>query len=161
MKQLVAYIAALIICITCPAWAGSNPDFSGTWVLDPVHSDLGKMAGAAQMPLQKIVLVLRQTEKELAIERNSGSRKEITTYKLDGSESLNPLSGGSSSTTTMKWENGCLHGKTLANYGGKDVEIRDVRSLSPDGKTMNLNIERKAGAEIVRQTLVYTKEMDK
>ena len=158
MKTLMLYLVAMILGASSFAFAQTNPDFSGTWTLNPALSDMGmpKLA-SGQMPMQKIVLILRQTATELSIER-SGPRKETTTYKLDGSETVTTLPGGSTSKTIMKWVDGSLQGTTISKHGDSAVEITDTRSLSPDGKTMTLIVNQKTPQKTTRQTLVYTKE---
>ena len=105
--------------------------------------------------MRKVELILKQTDKQLSIERSPG---ETAVYKLDGSESVNRLPGGNQSSTKMNWVGDTLVGKTTSSLGNTKVEMTDVRRLDASGKVMILQVVRQTPRGEVKQTLVYLKQ---
>ena len=167
MKRVLVLTFALALAVTTLAFAQGKPDFSGTWVLDPTKSDMGQIRpGGRQTPARTVTLDIKQTADTLTIQRSTGKHQDVAVFKLDGSESINKMPSGNEAKTVMKWSGNTLVGKTTAKIGqaeadspgGMEVEMTDVRSLSPDGKVMTLSITRKAPRGVVTQTLVYNKK---
>lgn len=101
----VGIIAAAILAVSTVAFA-QKPDFSGTWTPDapaaapPAGGGGGRGMGGGPM-------TVKQDATSLTIERTQGENKMVTTYKLDGSETVNKqtMRGGEVEIkTTAKWD---------------------------------------------------------
>ncbi len=156
MKRTLIFSLVLVLAIAGIVFAQSA-DFSGTWVLDYAKSDLGSPM-ASKMQARKIVLVIKQTANQLSIERSMGDRKETAVFKLDGSESVNPLPGGGKMSTWTKWSGATLVAKSTSVIGGSNVEVNDLRSLSANGRIMTLQVTRTTPRGVTKQTLIYNKQ---
>ncbi|HSC26400.1 MAG TPA: hypothetical protein VLD67_03945 [Vicinamibacterales bacterium] len=103
-RARIGVIAAAILAVATIAWA-QKPDFSGTWQLDPEQSQMGGGGrgggGMAQM-------TVKQTAEMLTVERQGRGGTVSTTYKLDGSESVNTVTGRGGESmeqrSTAKWD---------------------------------------------------------
>jgi hypothetical protein len=156
MRKYLILSLVMILAVASFSIAQARPDFSGTWLLDTDKSDLGMNSPVAkQTPMRKVELILKQTDKQLSIERAPG---EVAVYKLDGSESINSLPGGNQAKTTMNWAGDTLVGKSTSTIGEMSVEMTDVRSLDASGKVMTLKVARQTPRGIVNQTLIYQKQ---
>lgn len=87
----VGVITAAILAVATVASA-QKPDFSGTWTLDPASAPAagGGRGGGA---LGNGPATVKQTAETLTIERAMGDAKVTLTYKLDGTDSRNTLTG--------------------------------------------------------------------
>ena len=95
-------MAAVILPFT--ARAQSKTEFSGTWVLDAARSQSPPGRGGARgEDLGHMILVIKQTSTELSVETKRGENSQTATYRLDGSESTNQMTGrGGRTTATSK-----------------------------------------------------------
>jgi hypothetical protein len=104
-------IAAAILAVSSVAFA-QKPDFSGTWTPDapaaaPAAPAGGGQGGGGRGGGMGGPMTVKQTATELTIERTMGENKTTTTYKLDGTESVNKMMGrgGEVETkSTAKWD---------------------------------------------------------
>ena len=89
----VGIIAAAILAVSTVAFA-QKPDFSGTWAPDAAAAPPagggggGQRGGGMAGPM-----TVKQDATSLSIERTAGENKVVTTYKLDGSETVNKQTG--------------------------------------------------------------------
>lgn len=156
MHKFLSIAVCIVLMTVGQALAGAPVDFSGTWTLDPAHSDMGMTmppAMAAKMP--QVTVVVTQTANQVTVERQRG---EKAVYNLDGTPSINPLPGGGQSTTVLHWEGSVLKGKTVSTIQGKPMELLDERTLSADGKTMTVKVFHQNAGGPKTQTLIYTKK---
>ena len=159
MKRKVFVMALLILTITHYAFALGTIDFSGTWVLDPEKSDIGfQRAGAGNLPMQTITLVIKQTGTTLSIERKTANQVESAVLKLDGTESTNKAPSGKDIRSTSEWIGSTLVTKSTMLMGEMSVQMTDVRSLSADGKVMTIQVTRQTPHGETKQTLIYNKQ---
>lgn len=143
-------IAAAMLAVATVAFA-QKPDFSGTWTLDPEASGMtggggggGRMGGRMGGPMT--VKVAGDT---LTIERAMGENKVTTTYKLDGTESVNKQRMGRGENarevelkSTAKWDGSKLVISTQRpGQGGEMMTTTETWSI--DGG--NLVIESTGG----------------
>jgi hypothetical protein len=136
MTLAIAVLAATV------AIAQAKPDFSGTWTLDLDRSEMGGTAGGDRpgrgqgAPLDAKFIV-KQTASELSIDQQAGGTSNVTTFKLDGSESVNTGMRGGEVTSKARWDgNRLIIESTQAMNtpgGGMTLETKEVRSLAPDG----------------------------
>ena len=145
-------IAAAILAIATVAYA-QKPDFSGTWTLDPEASGMqagagggGRQGGGRGMMGPMTVKMAGDT---LSIERQMGGNAVTTTYKLDGTESVNKQTMGRGENarevelkSTAKWDGSKLVISTQRpGQGGEMMTTTETWSI--DGG--NLVIETTGG----------------
>lgn len=143
-------IAAAMLAVATMAFA-QKPDFSGTWTLDPEASGMtggggggGRMGGRMGGPM-----TVKVTGDTLTIERAMGENKVTTTYKLDGTESVNKQMMGRGENarevelkSTAKWDGSKL--VIATQRPGRDGEMTTAtETWSIDGG--NLVIESTGG----------------
>jgi len=94
-------IAAAVLSIATMAFA-QKPDFSGTWTMDPASAPAppappaGGGAGGQGGGMRSVMggpMVVKQTADTLTVERIAGESKIVSTYKLNGTESVNTRTG--------------------------------------------------------------------
>jgi hypothetical protein len=147
----LAVIAAAILALATVAWA-QKPDFSGTWTLDPASAPAaggGGGRGGGGSALGNGPATVKQTADALTIERTMGDAKVTLTYKLDGTESRNMMSGrgGESidSVSTAKWDGPKLTIVTKQEVGGQVSESTQVWTV--DGSTLTVETTNARGTQ--------------
>jgi len=118
-------IAALVL--PPAAHAQGNPDFSGTWKMDPMRSE----SAVQNDPIGPVTLVITQTPAEVRIETTRAQGSSVVAYKLDGSEVRIP--GG---TAKSHWDGTTLVVETVRDIQGQTVTTKETRRLSDDGSEM-------------------------
>jgi len=99
-------IAAAVLAVASVAFAQA-PNFSGTWAPDPAAAPPAGGGGGGRGGGMGGPMTVKQTATELTIERTAGETKIVTTYKLDGTPSMNKQMGrgGEVETkSTAKWD---------------------------------------------------------
>ena len=135
MKRVLsaALVAALVIPFT--ARAQSKPDFSGSWTMDAAASDpapagRGGGGGGRGGAGGGGPVVIKQTAADITI--------GMTTYKLDGSETTITGGRGGDAKAKATWDGTKLVITTTRDFQGTAITMKDVRSLSADGKIMTV-----------------------
>lgn len=157
MRAAVAVAIILGLGIDGSALCGATPDFSGTWVLDMARSEMGRPPGTANPAARKVTIVVKQTPSTLSIERHVGEKSEAATHQLNGSVSVNKLPSGRDARSTSTWVGSTLV-ITSATVGEQTAETNNVWSLSPDGKTLTIDMTMKLPGGEKKQKLVYGKQ---
>ncbi len=141
---------AIAAVATTMVLAQAKPDFSGTWMLDVTKSDLGSASGGgpggggpgggpsrAPSPALDAQFVIKQTASELAIDQQVGGHSNVTTFKLDGSESANTGMRGGQLKSKARWDGDRIvveSTQTMTTPSGeRTLETKEVRSLAADG----------------------------
>ena len=163
-------IAAAILAVAALAFA-QKPDFSGTWTLDPDASGMamapggaapggGGAPGGAGTPggggggrggggALGNGATIKQTADSIVIERTMGENKVTTTYKLDGTESKNTMTGrGGQSVeqvSTAKWDGNALVITTKADMGNGPQETTQKWTVS--GSTLTVESTNARGTQ--------------
>jgi hypothetical protein len=162
MKQArVGIIAAAIFAVASMASAQAKPDFSGTWTLDPAASGMAAPAGGGAPggggggggrgggALGNGPATVKQTADTLTIERTQGDQKIVTTYKLDGTESKNTMTGRGGtpveSTSVAKLTGDKLTITTKQDMGGGMMESTQVWTVS--GSTLTVESTNARGTQ--------------
>ena len=159
----VGIMAAVVLAAATTSWA-QKPDFSGTWTLDPAASSMpagGAGGGAPGGPgaggggrgrggiLGMGPTTVKHSADTLVVESTMGGNQVTRTYKLDGSESKNTMTGrgGQSveSVSTAKWDGQKLHIVTRLDMGGQTVENTEVWSV--DGSTLTVESTNARGTQ--------------
>lgn len=139
MTLAIAVVAATI------ALAQAKPDFSGTWTLDLDKSETGGPAGGpggdrpgrGQGFPPDAKFVVKQTASELSIDQQVGGNSTVTTFKLDGSESVNTGMRGGQVKSKARWDGSRLIVESTQTLntpdGERSLDTKEIRSLAPDG----------------------------
>jgi hypothetical protein len=136
-------IAALAATV---AIAQAKPDFSGTWTLDLDRSETGgtpsggpggDRPGRGQGAPLDARFVVKQTADELSVDQQVGGKSTVTTFKLDGSESVNTGMRGGEVKSKARWDGNRLIVESTQTMntpgGGMSLETKEIRRLAPDG----------------------------
>lgn len=152
-RARVGVIAAAILAVATVAWA-QKPDFSGTWTLDPAGAPAGGGGGGGA--LGNGPSTVKQTADALTIDRTMGDLKVTLTYKLDGSESRNMITGRGGqpvdSISTVKWDGLKLAIVTKLEVDGQLAESTQVWTV--EGSTLTVESTNARGT----QKRVYKKQ---
>ncbi len=157
--------ALLATFAASPVLAQGKADFSGAWKMnieksDPMGGGGGGGGGGGMM--RDAVTTITQTGTELTLVTKFGEQTRNISYKLDGSESVNPGMRGGETKSKAKWDGASLVIESVSNISGPngDMQItsKEVRTLSADSKTMTVVSTRMtANGETTRKT-VYEKQ---
>ena len=157
---MTGLIAAAMLAVSTVAFA-QTPDFSGTWTPDasampaaPAGGGEGRgggrgMGGGGPLTVKMIA-------DTLVVERSMGGNTMTTTYKLDGTESINKQMGRGGEVeikSTAKWDGSKLVISTQQPGRGGEM-MTQVQTWSLEGG--NLVIERPGREGAVNKT-VYKK----
>ena len=156
--------AVVLLISTASLHAQAPPDLAGTWRLDESRSKVVATAGimgliSAGAP--KTLHITQPANGTIVIESqiNEGHSR---IYK-PGRESSTPAGQGGAVSMTTKWD-----GKTLVSEGtlkapnGDITPVREVVSLSADGKVLTMEVVTTpvGHTEKASSTLVFTKITD-
>lgn len=121
---------------TKPGTAPTKANFSGAWTMNRQKS---KFVGDGP---DNITLKLDHKDGTLAetftLSGGNGERTIETTYTTDGKESELQI-GGDTAKATVKWEGEAL---VIAWKAGEGRFFRRKLTLSPDGKTLTINVRQ-------------------
>ena len=140
------------------AVSAQAPDFSGTWRLDEAKSNVVATAGLVGLipaGAPKTLHVTQPSNGSLVIESQI-NEAHVRIYK-PGRETSTPAGQGGSVTMTATWAGRTVTSEgALKNASGETTNVKEVLSLSADGKMMTL--QTTVGANT--STMVYTKITD-
>ena len=109
MKRKLAMTAVLAVALAVVGYA-QKPDFSGTWTPEaPAAAPAGGGGGGGGRGMAAGPMTVTQKGDSLVIERTMGENKVSSTYKLDGTESVNKMAGRGGgpeieTKSTAKWD---------------------------------------------------------
>jgi hypothetical protein len=138
MKRKLALTAVLAVALAVVGYA-QKPDFSGVWTPEAAATGGGGGGRGGGGPM-----TVTQKGDTLSIERTMGENKVTSTYKLDGTESVNKMAGRGGGPevevkSTAKWDGSKL--TIVSKQPAQDGTVREsTQSWSLDGG--NLVIER-------------------
>ena len=155
MKKIALLVVVLAVAIAGLAVAQGKPDFSGKWApkVDPNAAPPAAGGGGRGGGMGGGPMTLKQTATELVQEVVRGENTMTTTYKLDGSESVN-AAGQGQSKSVAKWDGAKLVIKTTMEGQNGPTETTATWSLSADGKELTI-VRTSARGD---RTTVYTKQ---
>jgi len=123
--------------------AQSRPDFSGTWDINAPQSQ-----NLRDDELEGTTLVIRQTDREMVIERTVAGKTRVIRYTFDGQESLSK-NGSMEIRATTQWDGDRLGArgsqKTMLGFIPITVSFTETRWLSADGDTMTVESTFRSG----------------
>jgi hypothetical protein len=160
--RFLSTAALLAAFATAPALAQAKPDFSGAWKLNAEKSDpMGGGGGGGGM-MRNAVTTITQTATELTLVTKFGENSRTASYKLDGSESVNPGMRGAETKSKAKWDGATLVLEHVRNMSGPNGDMqmmsKEVRSLSADGKTMTVVTTSQGPNGEMTRKMVYDKQ---
>ena len=158
-------IAAAILSVASVAFA-QKTDFSGTWTPEAPAAGAaaagaagGGQGGGGRRGMMPRPMVVKQTADTLTIERTMGQNTVTSTYKLDGTESVNKVMRGRGENatevevkSTAKWDGSKLVLSTQ-QQGRGGVMMTQVQTWSLEGG--NLVIEQGRDGAVIKT--VYKK----
>jgi hypothetical protein len=179
MKKLLLMLGMILLPTLAMA---ATPDFSGTWARDSANSDpvpdlsywmtriappAPRPAGAAaaggggQRPAPVVLLTVQQDAKTFHV---VDSQSLIHEYTLDGDGSSHAKltdTGIQKAEVTAKLQADSLVIETTGPFGGMPgnvtLKVKEVWSLSPDGKTLTITTTRDIPARHQEYKQVYTR----
>lgn len=115
----------------------------------------GAMVGEAYQTGDRVTL--EQTADALIV--TDERRSVMSRYPFDGQETSNPDPGASTVTSRTRWEGAALLTESDQTFdgprGAMTIEIRVVRSLSADGKTMTVVTRREMPFGTMSSTVTF------
>ena len=150
MKKIALLVLVMAVAVAGLSFAQAKPDFSGKWApkVEAAAPPAGGGRGGGGGPM-----TMKQTATELVQEVVRGENTMTTTYKLDGTESVNKMGQGESKSTA-KFDGAKLVIKTTSEGQNGPMETTATWSLSADGKELTI-VRATARGE---RTMVYTKQ---
>lgn len=152
MKLIRAGVMAAAILAVATVASAQKPDFSGTWTLDPASAPAGGDGGGGGGgggALGSGPATVKQTADALTIERTMGGAQVTQTYKLDGSDSRNVMTGPGGqeidSMSNAKWDGPKLTIVTKAEMGGQIMQLTQVWTL--EGNTLTIDSTSPRGTQ--------------
>lgn len=131
----------------------ASPDFSGTWVCNPIKSGAKSASGNTE-----ITLVIRHTSRQLNILRRiEVAGKQIESnyqFELDGGEHTVSSSGFGTYKYTARWIGNELIIDGTRSMASKSVPHSFTYSLSADGKSLNVSESLGQGVQPTKQVYV-------
>jgi hypothetical protein len=144
--------SSLLLCAIALAAVQGKVNFSGVWILDKSQSDAhqltGIRGGAGNGQDASLSMVIEQQGTTLKVTRTLKAEGEEKTethiYKTDGTETTNTGFRGESVATKASWDGDKLlvsSTRTVMVLIKKvTVQSKGVWSLSPDGKTLTIDV---------------------
>jgi hypothetical protein len=121
MQRKLGLTAVLVVALAVAGYA-QKPDFSGVWTPDaPAAAPAGGGGGGGRGMAPAPMSVTHKGD-TLTIERTMGDNKVTSTYKLDGTESVNKVMGRGGEVET----------KSTAKWDGAKLTIT-TKQAAPDG----------------------------
>ena len=158
-------LSAVVVSASLQA---QSPDFSGTWRLDESKSKVVASAGLIGLipaGAPKTLHITQPANGTVVIESQI-NEAHVRIYK-PGRETSTPAGQGGAVTMTTKWEGRSLISEgALKAANGDTTSVKEVVSLSADGKVLSLEVTTSAAAaaaapgEKASSSLVYTKISD-
>ena len=151
-KAIVTSLAAVAFAASLAA----KPNFSGTWTLNVSKSDFGMLPGPTSRTdiIEHNDPVLKDAVTQ---DTQQGAQNVTLNYTTDGKEVTNDQ-GPMTVKSTLSWDGDNLVVNSSTSIQGNDVTIKQVWTLSADGKTLIQNAHLAAsGLGETDQKLVFEK----
>ncbi len=136
--------------------AQTKPNFSGTWKLNVAKSSFDPMP-APESRMDVVEHTDATLKDDVTQVGGLGDIKGAMSFNTDGTESSNKL-GPQEVKSTLAWEGGNLVINSKLMYNESEVTIKNVWSLSDDGKTLTQNAHIASPMGEFDQKLVYEKQ---
>ena len=128
--------ALSIACGVCLAFVGlgaqTQPDFSGTWNMDPARSE----AAAQGTPTGPVTVAIRQTPGEVRIDTTRNGRTESVRYLPAAVKAV----GTGELLGAFRWDGPRLVTRLVTDINKQAITVEEVRSLDPAGREMTVEV---------------------
>lgn len=155
MQRKLGLTAVLVVALAVAGYA-QKPDFSGVWTPDaPAAAPAGGGGGGGRGMAPGPMTVTHKGD-TLTIERSMGENKMTSTYKLDGTESVNKMMGRGGEVETKsiaKWDGSKL--TIVTKQAGQDGTVRESsQTWSLEGGNLVIDSTRtgREGAPVTAKT---------
>ena len=155
MQRKLGLTAVLVVALAVAGYA-QKPDFSGVWTPDAAAAAPAGGGGGGR-GMAPGPMTVKQTADALTIERTVGENKIVSTYKLDGTESVNKMAGrggGEVETkSTAKWDGSKL--TIVTKQAAQDGTVRESsQSWTLEGGNLVVESTRQGreGAPVTAKT---------
>ena len=158
MQRKLGLTAVLVVALAVAGYA-QKPDFTGTWTPDApaaAAAPAGGGGGGGGRGMGGGPMTVTQKGDSLSIERTQGENKVVSTYKLDGTESVNKMMGRGGEVeakSTAKWDGGKL--TIVTKQAGPDGTVREsTQTWSLEGGNLVVESTRQGreGAPVTAKT---------
>jgi hypothetical protein len=159
MKRKLALTAVLAVALAVTGYA-QKPDFSGVWTPEApaAGAAAGGGGGGGGRGMAAGPMTVTQKGDSLVIERTMGDNKVSSTYKLDGTESINKQAGRGGDMVEVKsvakWDGSKL--TIVSKQAAPDGSVRESsQTWSLEGGNLVLDATRpgRDGAPMVTKTI--------
>lgn len=133
-----AIVAALsVTAFATSMLAQTKPNFSGTWKLNVAKSDFGPLPAPDS---RTDVITHNEPTIKIDVDQKGGQGDFAGTinYTTDGKEATNSM-GPREIKSTLAWEGSNLAVNSKLMYNDAEITIKNVWTLSEDGKTLTQN----------------------
>lgn len=142
---------AVLIWVVAVQWASSQPNLSGTWVLDRASSKASSTWGESLLAVGELTLAIDHQGATLKIDRRVKAllveRSLVATYYTDGREVVNPNLRGELINSRSYWQGSALitelRGTVEWNGKTQSMKGKDALRLSDDGRILTLETIRR------------------
>ncbi|HLH00305.1 MAG TPA: hypothetical protein VKX49_28630 [Bryobacteraceae bacterium] len=140
-RKLILMSFAATVLATCLT---AKPNFSGTWVLNVSKSDFGPLPGPSN---ETTVIEHNDPTLKVAVKAQTaqGDQDFVLNFTTDGQEATNQQ-GPLTLKSKLSWDGDSLVVDSTTSLQGNDITIKQVWTLSADGKTLTQNAHLSAAA---------------
>ena len=160
MKRTIMCVVVLFVAAGAVSVFAQTPDFSGTWELDRDGSRITTAEGLAGLGGGGApeTLHITQAANGTLIISSEVNAAQPRAYELGG-ESTVPAGQGGTMTVRSRWDGSMLvtEGSHELEGGGSSLQVREVLSLSADGRTLTFEVTTTTPSGDGTNTLVYRK----
>ena len=157
MNRIVVAATVLGSCITAALASGQTPDLSGTWRLDVERSRIAAapLRGGADGGPADTLHVTHAANGTLIV-GNQVNAGQAWSYR-PGRKTTIPMGAHGTMAVMSRWEAGRFvsEGSRASEGGGGVTGVREVRSLSPDSRTLTVEVTIRTLQGERTNTLVY------
>ena len=166
-SRLEGVITLLLLYAVVALAQDMKPNFAGDWALDREKSEMGEPrpgggGGGRGRGMGMGSFSITHDGDALVVKRKVEFQGEERTfeshYTTDGKENVNEGFRGSSVKSKTHWEGAKLVTESVMETPNGTRETKEVRSLSPDGKTMTVEVTSKGGFGEGTRKMVYNKK---
>ena len=167
-SRLEGVITLLLLYAVVALAQDTKPNFAGEWTLDREKSEMGEPrpgaggGGGRGRGMGMGSFSITHDGDALVVKRKVEFQGEERTfeshYTTDGKENVNEGFRGSSVKSKTHWEGAKLVTESVMETPNGTRETKEVRSLSPDGKTMTVEVTSKGGFGEGTRKMVYNKK---
>ena len=167
MTRIATGAAAVLMLAGAAVADAQPPDFSGTWKLDASRSRVAEAAGLAGLigAGAPATLHITQAANGTLVVESQINEGHARLYR-PGRRISTPVTVGPAGRVAMtsRWE-----GRSLVSEGTREftsgnspvaTQVREVLSLSADGRTLTIEVTTTAAGDESASTMVYTRTQD-